>query len=275
VTENTAAAARSATVTVSAGAFSHAVTVTQDGAPPVLDVAPATITAGSGAGSHSVTVTSNATWTVSVSAGATWCTVSPASAEGNGTVTVNVMENSTDATRSASVTFSAGTLTRTVEVEQASTPLDEPEPRTWIFGDSPLVWSDAIRIPACNKTSFTDSYSVPDCRSYTYEGNTWYYYNWTYVKMYASILCPSPWRLPDRWAFDELLLHADNVTLMQEWGYGGYIYDDGVWYTNEIGGYWSATQIDNFRAYHLLYSSVYAYNAEAMTNEGLQVRCVQ
>jgi hypothetical protein len=88
---------------------------------PALSVGSASITATVAADTYPINVTCNVAWTATVSSGATWCTLSSASGTGNGTVTVNVMENTGETTRTATVTVAAGTLTRTVSVTQAGT----------------------------------------------------------------------------------------------------------------------------------------------------------
>ncbi|MDR0436784.1 MAG: BACON domain-containing protein [Bacteroidales bacterium] len=64
-----------------------------------------------------VAVTSNTTWTASSSAD--WCTVTPTSGDGNGTLTVTVTEN-TGSTRHASITVATtnGAVSRTITVSQ-------------------------------------------------------------------------------------------------------------------------------------------------------------
>ena len=112
-------------------------------APPSLTVAPPTISAANTAGTHPVTVTSNVSWTAAVSSGAAWCTVSPATATGNGTVTVSVTANPTVEARTATVTVAAGTLTKTVAVTQAA-------------GDATLT-ADKTELPA---TAAAGSYTI-------------------------------------------------------------------------------------------------------------------
>ncbi|MDR2361489.1 MAG: hypothetical protein LBD91_02035 [Prevotellaceae bacterium] len=87
---------------------------------PVLTIDRSAIDAPVEAGSYPVAVTSNLSWTVAVDAAATWCTVSPASGEGNGTIAVAVMENPAITPRAATVTITAGTLAKTVIITQAS-----------------------------------------------------------------------------------------------------------------------------------------------------------
>ena len=75
-----------------------------------------------------------------------------------------------------------------------TTPPYAASTKTWTFGEQ--TWSDAIHIPECNKSSFTERYYETQCRSYTQGANTWYYYNWLYVNKHAARLCHSPWRVP-------------------------------------------------------------------------------
>jgi uncharacterized protein (TIGR02145 family) len=84
---------------------------------PELSIAPASINATAAAGSYSITITSNVSWTATTTA--EWLTLSPASGEGNGAVTVNVTGNTTVEARNATITVAAGTLTETVTLVQA------------------------------------------------------------------------------------------------------------------------------------------------------------
>jgi hypothetical protein len=86
--------------------------------PPTLSVSTATVDATAAAGTYAITVTSNMAWTATVDAAGTWCPVTPASATGNGTVTVSVSENPTVASRAATVTITAGSLNQAVVVTQ-------------------------------------------------------------------------------------------------------------------------------------------------------------
>jgi uncharacterized protein (TIGR02145 family) len=84
------------------------------------------IQATAAADSYLITVTGNAAWTAA--ADAEWLSLSPASGNGNGTITVVVTENVTTDPRTATVTFTAGTLRSTVSVTQAGITLDvDPE----------------------------------------------------------------------------------------------------------------------------------------------------
>jgi hypothetical protein len=119
VAKNTVIEPRTATVTFTSGTLTRTTTVTQAAADPTLSVDKTGIPFDKDAGNQSIAVTSNAAWTAAVNTAATWCTVSPASGTGNGTLTVSVAENPMAAARAATVTLTAGTLTRTVAVTQA------------------------------------------------------------------------------------------------------------------------------------------------------------
>jgi hypothetical protein len=248
--------------------------------PPVLSVAPESIPATAAASSYPIAVTSNAAWTATIDAAATWCTLANASATGNGTVTVNVAENPTVEQRAATVTVASGTLTRAVAVNQAAfilpTPPNAASTQTWTFGSSTLTWSDAIRISDCNKPDFTESYSDPQCRSYTEGANIWYYYNWPYVNQNASTLCPSPWRVPTSSDFSALVNSSvTSSTLISEWGYGGYANGSSVSEVSTYAYYWPSTQYSSTGAYSLRYYSSGLNVSNTSKFFGLQVRCVR
>jgi hypothetical protein len=121
VAKNPTLLARAATVTLTAGALIKTVAVTQEGVTPTLWIDNTPVNASTAGGNYMVAVISNTTWTVAVSAGATWCTVSPAVGEGNGTVRVNIAENPTLTAHAASITIAAGAIIETVAVTQEAT----------------------------------------------------------------------------------------------------------------------------------------------------------
>jgi hypothetical protein len=267
---------RVATITFTAGTLIQTVSVTQTTASPALSVSPASISATVATDNYSIVVTSNVTWTAEASAGATWCTVSPATGTGDGTVTVSVAENAAVAPRAATVTVTSGTLIHVVSVTQAGipTPTYAASTRTWVFGNQ--TWSDAIRIPECNKTSFTNSSTDPHCVSFTENNNTWYYYNWSYVVANAATLCPSPWRAPEWEDFSVLYDNTTATELGVEWGYGGYASSTIVVSRNTHAYYWNTTDLVSIFAYCMQYtgSNLYVDDA-AMKDQGMQVRCVK
>lgn len=192
-------------------------------APPALSVSPSAIPAANTAGAYSIEVTSNTAWTATVtSANSEWCTLTDASGDGNGTVTVNVTANPQEA-RAATVTVIAGNLTEEVAVNQEKASPPPPlaaSSDTWQYGN--LIWSDRINVAGddCNK-AFARSESAA-CGTYSDAGVTRYYYNWHYVNdNKESTLCPSPWRVPTSSDFDAIINATTGPDLVATWGYGG------------------------------------------------------
>jgi hypothetical protein len=157
-----------------------------------------------------------------------------------------------------------------------NTPRYAASTKTWKFGG--LTWSDAIRIPECNKTSFADSETVPQCRSYTDGTNTWYYYNWPYVHTNAATLCPDPWRVPTKDDFEALktaLKAATTVAhLADGWGSGGYANDRNITSTS-YAYYWSTTEDGAGGVFYLRYNGRRQSVLLNSKHRGLQVRCVK
>jgi hypothetical protein len=161
----------------------------------------------------------------------------------------------------------SGTITVT------TTPIYAASTRTWVFGTQ--TWSDAIHVPACNKNDYTNDYNNPQCRSYTEDGTTWYYYNWPYVNQNAAQLCPSPWRLPSLSDFSTLVSNTSGSVLISAWGLGGLAYG-GSMDNPTYAYYWSSTQNGTNYAYVLNYSSGSLYvGSNASKLVGFQVRCVK
>jgi hypothetical protein len=246
---------------------------------PYLLVTPTNIPTIQSAGTYGITVTSSVTWTATVNAeSAAWCTVSPATGTGSGSVTMNVAEYLDAGIRSATITVASGTLTKTVAVTQQpqrDTPPYAASAQTWTFGNQ--TWSDAIRCPECNKETFERSSNLdPLCRSYTADGKTWYYYNFDYVYFNKSALCPSPWRVPAKEDFETLVGNTDNSTLINAWGYGGLAYKSFVTYMGSAF-YWSSTEYIGSQVFYLTYSSGYGDLGVSVTygEYGHQIRCVK
>ena len=85
---------------------------------PSISVNPTSASIEQAGGSVTISVTSNTSWTAA--SDATWLTVSPASGNGNGSVTLSADENESGASRTAKVTFTAGTAKAVVNVGQQS-----------------------------------------------------------------------------------------------------------------------------------------------------------
>lgn len=107
-TENATVSQRVANITVTVSGLSPVVvTLTQSGASPTLSVTPANQNVTSIASSTPFNVTSNTSWS-SVS-DQSWCTVTP-TGTGNGTITATYTQNSTFATRVATITVTVSGL---------------------------------------------------------------------------------------------------------------------------------------------------------------------
>jgi hypothetical protein len=172
----------------------------------------------------------------------------------------------------SSTPAAAGTITVI-----ATTPPYAASTKTWTWGSQ--TWSDAIRVPSgCNKSNFTISNTNADCRTYTPGTNTYYYYNWPYVSLYASTLCPSPWRVPT--SSDINTLMATNVTRLQiynAWGVGGAIngVDASYYAIDRDGRWWTITTSGSVNAYRFAYNTGEWNNDVDGKSTGNQVRCVK
>jgi hypothetical protein len=116
---NPTVTSRVATITISGtGVTSQLITVTQDGASPVLNVSSYVLTIASQANStKTFDITSNSSW--SLSCDQSWLTISNSSGSGNGTITLTATANPTIASRIATVTISGtGAGTQTITVTQ-------------------------------------------------------------------------------------------------------------------------------------------------------------
>jgi uncharacterized protein (TIGR02145 family) len=145
----------------------------------------------------------------------------------------------------------------------------------WVFDR--LTWSDRVAVSACNKTSFTESDTDPQCRSYTVEGVLWYYYNWSYTIANQGTICPSPWRVPTSADLLVLIYATTNMTLINEWGYSSYVTADGIDISNlNVGYFWSSTEgYENIRASRLHYTEKNLGRSDAVKFIGFPVRCVK
>jgi hypothetical protein len=147
------------------------------------------------------------------------------------------------------------------------------EPRTC----GSLAWSNALRTPVSGCTSETSlSSSMPPPAQYKDNGTEYgYYYNWSCVMLRASMLCPSPWRVPTR---DDLVALEstpgcalyDNPWMLQGYANGGYVYDMG-----DYGLYWSNTQSDSNYGYVLYYHNNAPSVATRLKIYGYPVFCVR
>jgi uncharacterized protein (TIGR02145 family) len=111
------------------------------------------------------------------------------------------------AQRTATMTVTAGAITRTLQVSQSANPagMTAASTRTWAVSEVyegvtiEQVWSDYIEYDGKSKvpatiTDFINSMDVGDYRNIPgYKG---YAYNYAYVVANHDKLCPAPWRVP-------------------------------------------------------------------------------
>ena len=83
---------------------------------PKLEVTPTTITDKGQGGTYTISVTCNRAWTAECEQA--WATVSPAEGNGNATVTVTVEANTATTADAQTITFTAGTVKKTVTVNR-------------------------------------------------------------------------------------------------------------------------------------------------------------
>lgn len=127
---NTTETPHTATITIKGKTSGNttAVTVTQIGI--ALSVSPATKAFSKpDAASDTFTITSNTSWTAS--SNQSWCTVSPASGTSDGIITITVTGNTSKDPRTATITVTAGKVTKEVTVTQKGKTAINIEP----FGD--------------------------------------------------------------------------------------------------------------------------------------------
>lgn len=85
----------------------------------ILEVSQPSLTFTDQGGSQTITFSTNKEWTVSVSGGTGWCTVSPSSGnEDVKSITLTVIANDTYDDRSATITIRAEELTKTINIQQ-------------------------------------------------------------------------------------------------------------------------------------------------------------
>jgi hypothetical protein len=157
--------------------------------------------------------------------------------------------------------------------EKIETPPHAASTLTWTYGNQ--VWSDAIQMPACNKSKFKSSNTSPDCHSYVSGTSTWYYYNWSYVEAHKSALCPAPWRVPTE--IDLWILGSSTIpnALKNAWGQAGYS-DWGYMMSVGVGLYhWSSTKDGAKKAWNLACYDGSVYVRSRSKELGFQVRCVR
>jgi hypothetical protein len=231
------------------------------------------------------TTQGNVTTVAAVNVPAGW-TVAVTQSGDAGTFTITAERKATAGNALVFVSDGAGNMImRPLELKLrtiASPPDAAASDLVWMFGTSTLVWSDVIHVPECNKAGFDADDALdptPDGRSYTSDGNTWYYYNFTYVDKNKGTLCPSLWRVPMKADFDNLVANATPAELIAAWGYGGSVNPPSPPSNPNpaSSGYYWSNEASSIYGYCLSYSSpgTAPKVASQAKSWGFQVRCVK
>jgi uncharacterized protein (TIGR02145 family) len=280
VADNPDTVPRSALITLTSGTLKKEIVVNQ--VARTLKVNLTGIEATGAAGAYPITVTSTAKWTVSSTA--TWYTMSSASGTGNGTVTVNVVANSSVQCRKAvTVTFTSGTLTQRVTVNQASA--------------SSTFTVDAANMgtPAADGALGTITNTGGSNYGVRSMGGTWWMvqnadkqvygctyntidraeYGLLYSWNCASSACPSGWSLPTDADFTALSSWLTSNSKWSEWNtgsslagrsIGSYVFDQGSY------GYWWSSSSSSRYWYVVSGNTSGSFDADS-SNSSFSVRC--
>lgn len=117
VTENTSVVPRTGTVTFSANNISKTLTINQEAGEPTISLNTTTKEVSATTGNFTLELTSNSNWFVNGIP--SWITLSKTSGNGNASITINYQTNTSISPRSATITFIADNVTRTLTINQA------------------------------------------------------------------------------------------------------------------------------------------------------------
>ncbi len=124
VAPNTSTSSRTATITITAGSLTRTHTVTQTGVGPDLTINQATRSILATGGSGSFTISSNSSW--NWSSDAPWLTSNEGTTQsGNQTFSYSVAPNTSSQERTATITITAGNITRSHTVIQAAAEISD------------------------------------------------------------------------------------------------------------------------------------------------------
>ena len=129
VDENTSILERTATITIRSEAGNLTIKVTQIGANPELELNKYDLSFTAARGNDTFTITSNTSWLVT--SNQDWCVLSSTSGSNNATVTVNVSENTSPDSRTATITVKADNLQQNIKVTQSGADVIDESTRTF------------------------------------------------------------------------------------------------------------------------------------------------
>ena len=169
------------------------------------------------------------------------------------------------------------------------------------------VWSDAVQVSNCDKTSYNGGSSSinynTDCRNAT-NGFDGHYFSWCFVKRYEALLCPGDWRVPSREDFIDLDIalggtggtHSNMAVIAGYAGTSGSglaaVNRAGAWggarftaFVNNLqdnssaaqSNYWSSSESIATNAFGLTYTqnTVYLQSGNPHKGNGFALRCVR
>jgi uncharacterized protein (TIGR02145 family) len=146
------------------------------------------------------------------------------------------------------------------------------------------TWSEPVKIAACDKTSYDNDYVTPYCRSYTYNGIKYFYYNWAYMNANKGTMCPSPWHVPTSSDFTTLInclgtseTFGKYYPEYSTWGgaKAGRCSGGAVGQQGEIAFYWANDNCNGNLCPYLIIAADTAAMGSFNKNFGYQVRCVR
>ena len=210
---NPIALARTAKVTIQAGSLMRETTVEQAAGTATLSISPTFIQSEGTENTFSITVTSNAQWSAMVNDAVlnSWCTITPSSGFGDGTITVSVARNHGYARRAAFISVVSDGIQKTDTIFQkgGETYSDPSIPVTingitWAsrnvdkFGFFTDFLTDQGKYYQFNRSigySFVNGNAEPTMLEYVNENSDWELFNDP---------CPCGWRLPTYLEVDNL-----------------------------------------------------------------------
>lgn len=160
----------------------------------------------------------------------------------------------------------------------------------WTIGNQ--IWSDAVQTSVCSGRSpstFETGNSMNSCANCrSNPGQKGDFFSWCAIMRFADELCPSPWRVPTKDDFLELVLALDgeeterfNNTpvrnrLLNDWGgsYVSYIYNPAGMLQQSDAVYWTQSET-NHSLFFCSGGWIDRQSLEVPHNYGAALRCVR